>query len=121
MNRRMLHSAEIPAIGRWHQFPDPKHLGSPRGATPDRSPTLWYRWRVLSHRYAEVDLAMKAKALNECSNPAEALAQGTRIHGLPALTVRCPGSVALLKAGEIMLRPWTVRLARRWLSGGCTT
>ena len=49
MNWRLLHSAGIPVIGRWRQFPDPK----------------------LSHRYAECDLAMKAKALSECSNPDE--------------------------------------------------
>ena len=71
MNWRLLYSTGILGIGRWRQFPAPKHLGSPRGLTPHWSPSFEYGWRVLSHRFAEVDLAMKAKALSECSNPDE--------------------------------------------------
>ena len=73
---------------------------------------------MLSHRFAEVDLAMKARALSECSNPDELRGHWRKEPGFMAFGRyrEVPtGSVALLKAGEIMLRPWTVRLARRWL------
>ena len=47
--------------------------------------------------YAEVDLAMKAKALSACSIPdtsRRSWRKEPRTHGLPALTVRVPSGSA---------------------------
>ena len=74
--------------------------------------------------YAEVDLEMKAKALGECSIPARRAGPGVRNRGSwPSCghSEAGPGSTGRAQAGEIMWRPWTLRLACRRPSGGGAT
>ena len=63
--------------------------------------------------YAEVDLATKAKALSECSIPDGRTGIGASSQNSWPSCAHCEvptRSAELPKAGEIMLRPWTVTL-----------